>query len=123
MADTFRGIITADGKKRQLSYGSVLEAPVSDETLSIQGGFADAKVVGDNFKKTKAETDSLKEDLNNKIITDASINKANPDEYDDGIVANGNIASLNQGYRHTGYIKCKKTILLEQLDQLIFQNI
>lgn len=63
MADTFKGIITADGKKRQLPYGSVLETPVSDETLSIQGGFADAKVVGNNFKKVKAETDSLKEDL------------------------------------------------------------
>lgn len=63
MADTFKGIITADGKKRQLPYESVLETPVSDETLSIQGGFADAKVVGNNFKKAKAETDSLKEDL------------------------------------------------------------
>lgn len=67
MADTFKGIITADLKKRQLPYGSVLETPVSDETLSIQGAFADAKVVGDNFKKTNAETDSLKEDLSNKI--------------------------------------------------------
>ena len=57
MADTFKGIITADGKKRQLPYESVLETPVSDETLSIQGGFADAKVVGNNFKKAKAETD------------------------------------------------------------------
>ncbi len=55
MADTFKGIITADGKKRQLSYGSVLEAPVSDETLSIQGGFADAKVVGAKFEKVNAE--------------------------------------------------------------------
>lgn len=63
MADTFKGIITADGKKRQLPYGSVLETPVSDETLSIQGAFADAKVVGNNFKKTKAEIDSLKEDI------------------------------------------------------------
>lgn len=63
MADTFKGIITADGKKRQLPYGNVLETPVSDETLSIQGGFADAKVVGNNFKKTKTETDSLKEDI------------------------------------------------------------
>ena len=63
MTDTFKGIITADGKKRQLPYGSVLETPVSDETLSIQGAFADAKVVGDNFKKTKTETDSLKEDI------------------------------------------------------------
>ena len=67
MADTFKGIITADGKKRQLPYESVLETPVSDETLSIQGGFVDAKVVGNNFKKAKAETDSLKEDLSNKI--------------------------------------------------------
>lgn len=67
MADTFKGIITADGKKRQLPYRNVIETPVSDETLSIQGAFADAKVVGDNFKKTKAETDSLKEDLSNKI--------------------------------------------------------
>lgn len=67
MADTFKGIITADGKKRQLPYRNVIETPVSDETLSIQGGFADAKVVGDNFKKTKVETDSLKEDLSNKI--------------------------------------------------------
>ena len=63
MADTFKGIITADGKKRQLPYGSVLDKPVSDETLSIQGAFADAKVVGNNFKKVNAETDSLKEDL------------------------------------------------------------
>lgn len=67
MADTFKGIITADGKKRQLPYRNIIETPVSDETLSIQGAFADAKVVGDNFKKTKAETDSLKEDLSNKI--------------------------------------------------------
>lgn len=67
MADTFKGIITADGKKRQLPYRNIIETPVSDETLSIQGAFADAKVVGDNFKKTNAETDSLKEDLSNKI--------------------------------------------------------
>lgn len=63
MADTFKGIITADGKKRQLPYGAVLETPVSDKTLSKEGGFADAKVVGDNFAKTDSETASLKEDL------------------------------------------------------------
>lgn len=63
MADTFKGIITADGKKRQLPYGAVLETPISDETLSIQGGFADAKAAGDKFKEVKAETDSLKEDM------------------------------------------------------------
>lgn len=63
MADTFKGIITADGKKRQLPYGNVLETPVADKTLAIEGAFADAKVVGDNFKKAKVETDLLKEDL------------------------------------------------------------
>ena len=63
MADIFKGIITADGKKRQLPYGNVLETPVSDATLSMEGGFADSKAVGDKFKEVKTETDSLKEDL------------------------------------------------------------
>lgn len=67
MADTFKGIITADGKKRQLPYGNVLETPVSDETLSVQGGFADSKTVGDKFAKVDSETTSLKENLSNKI--------------------------------------------------------
>ena len=70
MSDTFKGIITADGKKRQLPYGSVLGTPTSDETLSIQGAFADAKVVGNKFKEVKAETDSLKGDLNNYAKSD-----------------------------------------------------
>ena len=69
MDDIFKGIITADGKKRQLPYGSVLEAPVSDETLSIQGGFADAKVVGAKFEKVKAEAASLKEDKVGAYLT------------------------------------------------------
>lgn len=65
MADTFKGIITADGKKRQLPYGSVLDKPVSDETLSIPGAFADAKTVGNKFAKVNETTDSLKEDIAN----------------------------------------------------------
>lgn len=60
MTDTFKGIITADGKKRQLPYRNVLEPPVSNKTLDIEGAFADAKVVGDKFKE-------VKEDLSNKI--------------------------------------------------------
>lgn len=63
MADTFKGIITADGKKRQLPYGNVLETPVSDKTLSIPGAFADAKTVGNKFTKVNETTDSLKEDI------------------------------------------------------------
>ncbi len=75
MADTFKGIITADGKKRQLPYSAVWETPVSDETLSIQGAFADAKVVGNNFKKIKAEIDSLKEDITliNELVVSVSL--------------------------------------------------
>lgn len=65
MADTFKGIITADGKKRQLPYNAVFGTPASDPTLSLEGAFADSKAVGDKFKETKAETDSLKEDIDN----------------------------------------------------------
>ena len=40
---------------------------MSDETLSVQGGFADSKTVGDKFAKVDSETASLKEDLDYKI--------------------------------------------------------
>lgn len=66
MTDTFKGIITADGKKRQLPYNAVFGTPASDPTLSLEGAFADSKAVGDKFKETKAETDSLKEDKADK---------------------------------------------------------
>lgn len=71
MADTFNGIITADGKKRQLPYNAVFGTPVSDPTLSLEGAFADSKAVGDKFKEVKEETDSLKEDLNNYAKSDS----------------------------------------------------
>lgn len=70
MADTFKGIITADGKKRQLPYRNVLETPVSDKTLSIQGGFADAKVVGDKFKKVNADIGDIWVDKTVNIESD-----------------------------------------------------
>jgi hypothetical protein len=67
MADTFKGIITADGKKRQLPYGAVLETPVSDTTFSKEGGFADSKAVGDKFAKVDSETASLKEEISDDV--------------------------------------------------------
>nr|DAK01129.1 MAG TPA: hypothetical protein [Caudoviricetes sp.] len=70
MADTFKGIITADGKKRQLPYGNVLETPVSDETLSIPGAFADSKEVGERFAKVNETTNSLKEEIVNQTIAE-----------------------------------------------------
>lgn len=51
MADTFKGIITADGKKRQLPYENVLKTPVSDETLSIQEHLQTPKQQVINLKK------------------------------------------------------------------------
>lgn len=72
-----------------------------DSSLTKTGYAADAGVVGE-------VTSSLKKDLNNKIIVYASVNRANPNEYSDGFVSNGKISNLNQGYRHTGYIECKK---------------
>lgn len=75
MTDTFKGIITADGKKRQLPYGNVLETPASDATLSVEGAFADSKAVGDRFKEVKAEASSLKGNVWNAITDGKCDNK------------------------------------------------
>ena len=72
MADTFKGIVTADGKKRQLPYRNILDIPISDPSLTVDGGFADAAAVGKKNKKTDEEIASLKEDLTE--ITEPSIN-------------------------------------------------
>lgn len=61
MAESILKVHTQNGDI-PIGYPGLADKPVSDKTLSVDGAFADAKVVGDNFKKTKAETDSLKED-------------------------------------------------------------
>nr|DAU86147.1 MAG TPA: Pectate lyase [Caudoviricetes sp.] len=66
MTDTFKGIVTADGKKRQLPYGSILDIPKSDPSLTVEGGFADAAVVGKKNKKTDEAIASLKGEKINK---------------------------------------------------------
>lgn len=40
-------------KVRTLNGDIPIFVPTSDTTLTVEGGFADAKVVGDNFKKNK----------------------------------------------------------------------
>nr|DAM91941.1 MAG TPA: hypothetical protein [Caudoviricetes sp.] len=50
-----------------VGYPGLADKPIADKTLSVEGAFADSKAVGDKFKEVKAETDSLKEDLSNKI--------------------------------------------------------
>lgn len=72
MADTFKGIVTADGKKRQLPYNAVLGTPVSDPTLSLEGAFADSKAVGDKFKEVKEDLIS-KADKTSLVKTDRKL--------------------------------------------------
>ena len=70
MAESILKIHTQNGDI-PVAYPGLADKPVSDETLSIQGAFADSKAVGDNFKEVKTETDSIKEDideLGNKIL-------------------------------------------------------
>lgn len=114
MADTFKGIITADGKKRQLPYGSVLDKPVSDATLSMDGAFADAKVVGDKFKEVNAETDSLKEDFNDvaKVNTDYwNMLDAKNYQVKEKTFINNGTETTNDGYYTYMYIEVKPNTL------------
>lgn len=119
MADTFKGIITADGKKRQLPYENVLKTPVSDETLSIQGAFADAKAAGDKFKEAKVETDSLKEDLADVRIKYTNLFNINSNMQDvtisDGsgtVYVNENYIDVEEGKPYFVYVKFKITNLI-----------
>lgn len=127
MADTFRGIITADGKKRQLPYGSVLETPVANKTLDIEGAFADAKVVGDNFKKAKAETDSLKEDLDDVRIKYTNLFNINPNIQDvivndnsGYIYVNENYIDIEEGKPYFVYVKFKITNLIKWFQGYVY---
>lgn len=66
MADSILKIRTQDGDK-PIGYPGLADKPVANKTLDIEGAFADAKVVGDKFKEVKVETDSLKEDLDDRL--------------------------------------------------------
>ena len=116
MADTFKGIITADGKKRQLPYGAVLETPVSDTTFSKEGGFADSKAVGDKFAKVDGETASLKEDLSDFI--EEEFDKVETQNlWDDGeiTVSSFKTETINK----TGVYEIGKTYVLEASTSII----
>lgn len=88
MADSILKIRTQDGDK-PIGYPGLADKPVADKTLAIEGAFADAKVVGDKFKKAKAETDSLKEDLSKLRTKTYSSNKYNE-------------VNAEEGYRNVG---------------------
>ena len=57
----------------------------------------------------------LKEDLDSKIIVFESVNKANPKDYQEGFISKLNVSNLNQGYAHTGFIRCKSGDLIRTL--------
>lgn len=66
MAESILKIHTQNGDI-PVGYPGLADKPIADKTLSKEGAFADSKAVGDKFKEAKTETDSLKEDLSNKI--------------------------------------------------------
>lgn len=66
MADSILKIRTQDGDK-PIGYPGLADKPVANKELDTEGAFADAKVVGDKFKEVKVETDSLKEDLDDRL--------------------------------------------------------
>lgn len=66
MAESILKVHTQNGDV-PVAYPGLADKPIADKTLSVEGAFADSKAVGDKFKKVKTETDSLKEDLSNKI--------------------------------------------------------
>lgn len=66
MAESILKIHTQNGDI-PVGYPGLANKPIADKTLSVEGAFADSKVVGDRFKEVNAETDSLKQDLSNKI--------------------------------------------------------
>lgn len=66
MAESILKIHTQNGDI-PVGYPGLADKPIADKTLSEEGAFADSKAVGDKFKEVNAETDSLKEDLSNKI--------------------------------------------------------
>ncbi len=66
MAESILKIHTQNGDV-PVGYPGLADKPIPDKTLSEEGSFADSKAVGDRFKEVNAETDSLKEDLSNKI--------------------------------------------------------
>ena len=52
MAESILKVHTQNGDV-PVGYPGLADKPIADKTLSEEGAFADAKVVGDNFKKNK----------------------------------------------------------------------
>lgn len=90
MAESILKIHTQNGNI-PVGYPGLANKPIADKTLSEEGAFADSKVVGDRFKEVNAETDSLKEDLSNKITKFYASNQGETHITDSG---NGKIQDM-----------------------------
>ena len=86
MANTIKSIQTKQGNV-PIDYESLANAPVSDTTLTISGGFGDAKVIGEKIAKLQElvnQATSLKADINAaleeaKQYTDKAVDKLKND--------------------------------------------
>lgn len=90
MAESILKIHTQNGDI-PVGYPGLADKPIADKTLSVEGAFADSKVVGDKFKEVKTETDSLKEDLQNTWEGELKLNN---------VFANLSVGTLTGEDRH-----------------------
>lgn len=99
MADSILKIRTQDGDK-PIGYPGLADKPVANKELDTEGAFADAKVVGDKFKEVKAETDSLKEDLEDTQLSEDITDKIS---YVEGYYINSKGNSVPEDTYHYSY--------------------
>lgn len=86
MADTIKSIKTKQGNMA-IDYESLANKPVSDTTLTILGGFGDAKVIGEKIAKLQElvnQATSLKSEITAaleeaKQYTDNAVDKLKND--------------------------------------------
>ena len=101
MADTFKGIITADGKKRTFVREGITPEYVSDKTLSVDGGFADAKATGDAVKSLKEDIDNLSSSKISKFYATNNGEKHLADS-DDGKIADMMVYGRSEQKQYSG---------------------
>lgn len=101
MADTFKGIITADGKKRTFAREGITPEYVSDKTLSVDGGFADAKATGDAVKSLKEDIDNLSSSKISKFYATNNGEKHLADS-DDGKIADMMVYGRSEQKQYSG---------------------
>lgn len=102
MADTFKGIITADGKKRTFAREGITPEYVSDKTLSVDGGFADAKVTGDAVKSLKEDIDNLSSSKISKFYA-SSQGETHLADSDNGKIMDMMVYGKSEQKKYQGY--------------------